>query len=145
MSQATAAKETKFYRSDSIISPVYEEIKEVKSITGMNTSFSMIDVTSFGPGFGRDRVPSLEEGIDVTLEANLLRATYMKFVDDYLNKELSAYKVELPDDPTGLDLGEYTFEAYVSKHEPLLEYEGVVGVSIVLSVNEKSISFTQAP
>lgn len=133
MSLAVAAKTI-------VIKKAGTDIAEVISLSGIAMSRAMEDVTSFGPGLSRDRIPILEDPIDITMEMNFLNSNFVEFRDDWKNGTKSDYSVVLPD-----GLGTFSFTAYTSRLELLSEFDGVVQASCVISVDQNGVVFSAGP
>lgn len=134
MSNAVAAKTITIERD--LLPP--ESVGEVVSMSGIAMSRAMEDVTSFGPGLARDRIPILEDAVDITMEMNFLVANFTPFYSDYLNTVKQPYVVTLPS-----NLGEFKFTAYTSRLELLSEFDGVIQASVVLSVDNNGVTYEE--
>lgn len=134
MSLAVAAKNIVIKKDTTVVA-------EITSLSGIAMSRGMEDVTSFSEGLARDRIPILEDPIDITMEMNFLNTNFIAFRNDYLTAAKSDYSIELPDDTTSTSLGTFTFTAYVSKLELMSEFDGVVQASCVLSVDDSGVVY----
>jgi predicted secreted protein len=97
MSNAFAGVGTRFRRWNATTTE-YEDIAEVKTISGPGMSRDVIDVTSLdSTGGWREFIAGFRNAGTVVLNMNFTRATYTKMWDDFEDDDLKHYEIVLSD------------------------------------------------
>jgi len=131
MSNAISGVGVKFRRWNEESSPAdFEEIAEVKSISGPNMSRETIDVTTLGSEEGyREFIAAIRDAGDVSFTMNFVHDTYETMKEDFEDDSVKQYQIAIPNaDNTGLE-----FEGLVTE----LPLEIVVDDAITCDVTIK--------
>lgn len=111
----------------------WEEIAEIRSITGPSMTRDTIDTTTLNTEGGyRTFITGFRNPGTIALSMNYTRAGYEALKDDFESDDLQNYRIVLPDD----DETVLEFEGIVTEI-PLTIPEGLIAVDTVIQISGK--------
>jgi len=111
----------------------WEEIAEIRSITGPSMTRDTIDTTTLNTEGGyRTFMTGFRNPGTIALSMNYTRAGYEALKDDFESDDLQNYRIVLPDD----DETVLEFEGIVTEI-PLTIPEGLIAVDTVIQISGK--------
>jgi predicted secreted protein len=129
MSDGVSGIGTKFRR---LVTSVYEEIAEVRSISGPSTTRETIDVTSFDSTGGyREFIGSLRDPGEVTLELIFTRNAYETLKGDFESDTLGSYEIILND----AEKTSFEFSGFVTAIPMEIPLDDVVSFSSTIKIS----------